>query len=73
MWTMLLQCSLQFDPSKRSTMKDIRVKLDEDSRCTTPTNEGVDVEPMTMLEVRAIYISSDSANRYSDASKSRAF
>jgi serine/threonine protein kinase len=72
-WTMLLQDSLQFNPLKRATMKDIRVKLDEDSRCTTPTNERVDVEFMTMLEVRAIYIPSDLANHYSDASKSRSF
>lgn len=71
MWTMLLQGTLQFDPEKRATMKEVRVMLDKDSRYTTPRNERVDVEPMTMLEVLAVYILSDLANRCSDPSKSR--
>jgi serine/threonine protein kinase len=71
MWTVLLQGTLQSDPLNRTTMKDVRVILDKDSRCTTPANERVDFEPMTMLEVLTLCIPSDLANNCSDPSKSR--
>ncbi|RFU26918.1 hypothetical protein B7463_g9417, partial [Scytalidium lignicola] len=64
MWTILLQDTLQSNPLKRKEMKDVRILLDKHSRRTTPKNEIVDFEPMTMLEMQACHAAFDEKYRH---------